>query len=80
MLVLAISVPITDSGEEVVVKVLCIYYSVQFQEAQEQVRSLLNSGSKLNAINPAFTQKLDLYIQKTNVKAQKIDGYTLEIF
>ena len=76
--------PVIDGGEKVV-RVLCIYYLVQFQEdqgqkKQEQVRALFDSGSKVNAMNPAFTQKLGLYIQKTNVGAQKIDGSTLETF
>ena len=35
--------PITDGGKKVV-KVPCIYYLVWFQE--EQVRALLDSGSK----------------------------------
>ena len=31
-------------------------------------------------MNPIFARKLDFHIQKTNVKAQKIDGSILEIF
>ena len=31
-------------------------------------------------MNSAFAQKLDLYIQKTNVEAQKIDDFTLKTF
>ena len=31
-------------------------------------------------MNPAFARKLGLHIRKTNVGAQKIDGYALEIF
>ena len=75
--VLAASVPVTDSNKKVV-KVLCIYYLVQFQK--EQVRALLNSGSKVNTINFDYAQKLKLKIQKTNIGAQKIDGSALEIF
>ena len=41
---------------------------------------MLDSGSKVNAMNPAFTWKLDLHIQKINVGAQKIDGFALKIF
>ena len=69
----------TDGGEEII-RVPYIYYPVSFQESQEQVRALLNSGSKVNAINPAFTRKLGLHIQKTNVGAQKIDGFIFESF
>ena len=35
----------------------CIYYPIQFQEYQEQVRVLLNNNSKVNAINPNYTQR-----------------------
>ena len=76
--------PVIDGSEEVV-KVPCIYYPVQFQEGQKQedqrqIRVLLDSGSEINAINPAFAWKLGLYIQKNNVGAQKIDSSALKIF
>ena len=80
MLVLATSVPMTDRGKEVVVKVPCIYYPVWFQKDQEQVRALLDSGNKLNAMNLAFAWKVGFHIRKTNVRAQKIDSSALEIF
>ena len=81
MLVLVTSVLVTD-GSKKVVKIPCIYYPIQFQgqEGQEQVKALLNSNSKINVMNPAFIRKLGLYIQKTNVGAQKIDGSTLGTF
>ena len=31
-------------------------------------------------MNPNYTQKLRFKIQRTNIRAQKIDGSTLEIF
>ena len=86
MSVSATSVPVTDGGEEVVLeKIPCIYYPVQFQkdskqEGQQQVRALINSGSKLNAISPAYVEKLSFKTRKTNVGAQKIDGSALETF
>ena len=55
-----------------------IHYPVRFQE--EQVRALLNSGSKVNAMSPAYAKRLGLKIRKTNVGAQKIDGSALETF
>ena len=63
MLVLAISVPVTDDGKEIV-KVLYIYYLLQFQgqEGQEQIKALLDSGNKVNVMNLAFAQKLGLHI------------------
>ena len=69
-----------SNGGEKVVKVLCIYYPVQFQKIQEQVRPFLDSGSEVNAINPAYVEKLGLKTCKTNVGAQKIDNSTFEIF
>lgn len=41
---------------------------------------MLNNCSKFNAISPGYTEKLNLKIEKTNVKAHKIDNSILEIF
>ena len=68
----------TDRGEEVVVRIPCIYYPVRFQE--KQIRALLDSSSEVNAMSPAYAKKLGLKIRKTNVEAQKIDGSALETF
>ena len=70
---------VTDDGEEVI-RVPYIHYSVQFQEDQEQVKAVLNSGSKVNTMNPAFARKLNFHIQKINIVAQKIDSSTLKTF
>lgn len=80
MLVLASLILVTDnSNEEVVLKKIpYIYYLIQFQK--EQVIALFDNGSKVNTINSEFAQKLGLYIQKTGVEAQKIDGSILETF
>ena len=73
--------PVTNGGEEVVLKkVPCIYYPIRFQKNQEQVRALFDSGSKVNAMSPAYTKRLGLKTRKTNVGAQKIDGSALETF
>ena len=77
--------PVTDGSEEVVVRVPCIYYPVQFQENQEQesqrqVKALLDSGSEVNAMSPTYVEKLDVKTRKTNVRTQKIDGSALETF
>ena len=66
-------------------RVPCIYYPVQFQEdqrqgGQKQVRALLNSGSEVNAMSPAYAEKLGLKTWMTNVGAQKIDGSTFKTF
>ena len=70
-----------NSGKKVVLKKIpCIYYPVQFQESQKQIRALLDSDSEIHTMNPAFTQKLDLHIRKTNIRTQKIDDFVLETF
>ena len=79
MLVLATSVPVTDGGKEVV-RMLCIHYPVRFQEGQEQIRTLLDSGSKVNTMSSAYIKRLSLKAWKTNVGAQKIDGSPLKTF
>ena len=56
----------------------CIQYPIQFHK--KQVKTLFNSGSKVNTMNPDFARKLFLKIWKTNVGAQKIDGSALETF
>ena len=72
--------PMTDtSGKEVVI-VPCIHYPIWFQEGQKQVRALFDSGSKVNAMSSAYVERLGLKTQKTNVRAQKIDGSTLKTF
>lgn len=41
---------------------------------------LIDLSSKVNAIHPANTKKLNLIIKKTNVEAQKIHKIILKIF
>ena len=71
---------VTDISGKKVVRILCIHYLVWFKKGQKQVRALFYSGNKVNVMSPIFTQKLDFYIWKTNIRAQKIDGSALEIF
>ncbi len=42
--------------------------------------ALLDSGSKVNAISQVFAHQLGHKIQKTNIRAQKIDDTTLETY
>ena len=41
---------------------------------------MFDSGSKVNAMNLAYAKKLGLKTWKTNIEAQKIEGFTLETF
>ena len=60
--------------------VLCIYYPFYFRKNTIGVRALIDSGSEVNAIIPAYTSKLGLKVYSIDVGAQKIDVSTLEIF
>ena len=61
-------------------KVPCIHYPLGFWKDTVEVRALIDLGSELNAISPAYTSKLGLKVCHTDVGAQKIDGSTLETF
>ncbi len=63
--------------EEELERVLCIWYPITFKN---QTEALLDSKSKVNVMSQAFAHQLGLKICKTNVKAQKIDGTTLETY
>ena len=58
----------------------CIYYPVQFKKNTVKVQALIDSGSEVNAMAPAYAKKLSLWVRKTDVGAQKIDGSTLETY
>ena len=47
---------------------------------KKSVLTLFDSGSKVNAVHPAFAKELGLPIRPTDVGAQKIDGTTLETY
>lgn len=61
MSILITSMPVANNGEEII-KVSYIHYPVKFQKVQEQIKTPLNSGSKINTINPDFAWKLGFYI------------------
>ena len=71
--------PVTDDGKEVI-KVPCIHYLVEFQECQEQIRTLLNNGSEVNVMSLAYVEKLGIKIRKINVGVEKNDSSTLKAF
>ena len=82
--VLATSTPITKASKEdemVLKRVSCIHYPLRFyNNKKNEVGALINSGSKVNAMTPTYATKLDLKVCRTNVKAEKIDDSTLEMF
>ena len=46
-----------------------IYYPVQFRKDKKIIWALINSGSKFNAMTPAYVKKLGLQTQKTDIGA-----------
>ncbi len=67
----------TEKTEAELERVSCIWYSVIFKD---QTETLLDLGSKVNAMSQAFAQQLGLKIYKTNVGVQKIDSTTLKTY
>ena len=94
MSVLTTSTLVTEDSEEATLvsakeleRVLCIQYPIAFLGGVTQdgsalgpVLALLDLGSKVNAMHPAFGERLGLMVQTTNVGAQKIDSTTLETY
>ena len=77
------SVTSAKTGQKVRVlnQVACICYSMQFwKNKSKNVLALLNFGSKVNAMIPAYVAQLGLKVQKTNVSAQKMDGSSLKTY
>ena len=69
-----------DSQEVTLERVPCIQYSIQFRKDKDNIQVLLDSGSKVNAINPEYAKKLGLRVRKTDMGAQIIDGSYLNTF
>ena len=61
-------------------RVPCIHYPVQFRKDPNGTQALLDSGSEVNAMNPAYASRLGLRVHRNDIGAQKIDGSTLETF
>ena len=55
-----------------------IHYPINF--GKKSVSALFESGSKVNAVHPAFAKELGLPIKLTDVGVQKIDGTTLDTY
>lgn len=82
--VLATSTLVTGANMEddllLLERVLCIYYLLCFRKDNSDIKTLLDSGRKVNAMTPAYASKLGLKVRSTNIGAQKINGSTLETF
>ena len=80
MSVLTNSTPITVASEEALKYVPYVHCPVQFRKDSSKTKALINSGSEINVMSPAYIKKLGLWIRKTDVGAQKIDGSCLNTF
>ena len=76
----------TDTRREATLKrVLCFQYPVRFHQKnddnkEKDIRALIDSGSKVNAMHPTYATKLGLYTRKIDIGVQKIDGSHLNTF
>ena len=58
-------------------RVSYICYPVQFRKNKgKDILALLDSGSEVNAMSPAYAAHLSLKVRVTNVGAQKIEGFS----
>ena len=79
--VLTTSMSMAGTRKEALEHIFYIYYLVQFKGTNKtQVQALIDSGSEVNAMTPAYALRLGLQARHTNVGAQKIDGFTLQTF
>ena len=76
----------TDTSRKATLEQIpCIWYLVRFRQKNDKdkdknVRALIDLGSKVNAMHPAYATKLGLHARKINVGAQKINGSHLDTF
>ena len=56
-------------------RVPCVHYPIRFKK--KKVQALIDSGSEVNAMTPAYASRLGLRVYRADVRAQKIDGSTL---
>ena len=94
VLFLTTSTLVTKDSEEAILvsvkeleRVTYIQYLITFPGGVTQdgstldpILALLDSGSEVNALHPAFAEKLGLVMRATNINAQKIDGTTLKTY
>ena len=71
----------TSTREKALKCVPCIHYPVQFTDTNEtQVQALIDLGSEVNAMTLTYASRLGLWVHRTDMRTQKIDGSILETF
>ena len=79
--VLATFLSVIETNKELTLERMpCIYYQLRFRKDIAGVGALVDLGSEVNAMTPAYAAKLGLKVRKTNIGAQKIDSFTFETF
>ena len=79
VLVLATSTSMTDTRKGTLECLPCIHYPIQFKDSNKTpLQALIDSKSEVNAIHLSFARQLGLCIKPSDVRAQKIDGTTLD--
>ena len=76
-----VSVLVTETNKEddvTLQRVPCVHYSIQFKK--KEVQALIDSGSEVNTMTPTYILRLGLQVYRTNIGAQKIDGFTHKTF
>ena len=72
MSVSATSPPVTEASKEeevALARVPYIHYPLRFRKDTNKVQALIDTGSKVNAMAPAYVSKLGLRVCQTNVGA-----------
>ena len=69
-----------EDDDVALARVPFIYYPLRFQKDTNKLRTLLDSGSEVNAMTPVYASKLGLKARHTDVGAEKINGSTLQTF
>lgn len=59
-------------------QVLYIHYPVQFRKNQAKTQTLIDFGTKVNAMTQSYVVKLGFKVQPIIVDVQKIDGSILK--
>ena len=72
----------SNEAQEIILdRVPCIYYLVQFRKDKRTIiQALINLSSKVNTISLAYFKQLGFQVQKTDIRAQKIDSSLLQTF
>ena len=79
--VLANFLSLNETNKKVTLeRVPYIHYLLRFRKDTAGVRALVDLGSEVNAMTPVYSAKLGLQVRKTDIGAQKIDGFTLKTF